>query len=220
MPLPMVHLAIAYQVHQHANLALTPGFVLGSLSPDAIHMRPNTDRSDKDRVHLGVTALSEPEALARIRSLLDESQQAGNGFDPFAQGYAGHLITDYLWLQDIGKPFFQQIPETASPEERRAWYYRETDQVDFNLYNHAPWRASVWELLASADALEFPPHLSAGEIDQWRLRTLIWFHKTKQEPGIVPEIITDRVVADFIADAARRVQSMISIGDGQRPDDC
>jgi hypothetical protein len=208
----MVHLAIAYQIHFQANRSLTPGFVLGSLAPDAIHMRPNTNREDKNRVHLSLNTLSEAEALAGVTALIDANQ---GGAHSFVQGYAAHILTDYYWLHEFARPFFEQIPAETTPEERRAWYYRETDQVDFNLYHQVPWRESVWELLAAAAAPEFPPYLSAAEIDGWRLRTLNWFHITKQEPGITPQIITDRVVTDFIHSAAQRVQTVLTRGDGQ-----
>ena len=41
MPLPMVHLAISVRMRAQDGRALTPDFLLGSIAPDAIHMRPN-----------------------------------------------------------------------------------------------------------------------------------------------------------------------------------
>lgn len=209
MPLPMVHLAIAVQAHTLANRRLTPAFVLGSLAPDAIHMRPGTDRDDKARVHLGLWQMSEPEALERIQNLMDENCSEENGLDPFVGGYAAHLLTDYWWLQAFARPFFERFSSDTPSEERREWYYRETDQVDFNLYRCAAWRQAVWRMLAEACAPDFSPYLSADEIDGWRQRTLDWFEKLKQEPGILPQFITDEVVADFIQSSALRLQPVL-----------
>ncbi len=52
MPLPMVHLAVAIQMHRLEQRIPSPDFLLGSIAPDAIHMRPDTGREDKQRVHL------------------------------------------------------------------------------------------------------------------------------------------------------------------------
>jgi hypothetical protein len=52
MPLPMVHLAVAVRVHEVESRVPSSAFLLGSIAPDAIHMRPGTGRDDKRRVHL------------------------------------------------------------------------------------------------------------------------------------------------------------------------
>ena len=209
MPLPMVHLAIAVLAHEMSGRPLTPEFVLGSLAPDAIHMRPGTNREDKTRVHMDIWQLSEPDVHERIQNLVDQHCSGKNGQGIFVEGYAAHVMTDYWWLQGIARPFFEQFAPDTPHEERRDWYYRETDQVDFNLYHRAPWRLAVWGLLASACAPEFSPYLTADEIDRWRQRTLNWFEKLKQEPGIVPQIITDEVVGEFIQVTAQRIQPFL-----------
>lgn len=59
MPLPMVHLAIAVQAHKLISSEPTPAFLLGSIAPDAIHMRPNTTRNDKQKTHLWFKSLKQ-----------------------------------------------------------------------------------------------------------------------------------------------------------------
>lgn len=212
MPLPMVHLAIAVHAHALANRPLTPVFVLGSLAPDAIHMRENTNREDKARVHLQIWHVGEPEALERIQNLVDEHRAGEQGQDAFVEGYAAHLMTDYWWLQGIARPFFNGLPPDTPAAERRELYYRETDQVDFNLYRRSPWQPVVWRMLAEAFAPGFSPYLEADEIDRWRERTLNWFEKLKQEPRIVPQIITDKVVGEFIIATAQRLKPFLQEG--------
>jgi hypothetical protein len=74
MPLPMVHLKIAVQSHSLAERSLTPEFLLGSLAPDAIHMRANTNRDDKNRVHLYVSDGTESEVVESVRLLMDKNK--------------------------------------------------------------------------------------------------------------------------------------------------
>lgn len=56
MPLPMIHLAVAREYAKasanFAGLINCPEYYLGSISPDAVHMRPGTGKSDKGITHL------------------------------------------------------------------------------------------------------------------------------------------------------------------------
>ena len=199
MPLPMVHLAVAVHVHRQEENTPSPDFLLGSIAPDAIHMRPNAGRDDKRRVHLSETHDPHHE---RVRPLLagyrsDESTALG-----FAEGYAAHLLTDYLWVETVIDSFRRSIPPGLSDQEERSLYYLETDQIDFCLYHRMPWRPEVWSKLAAAQPRDFSPLLTAEEIGQWRDRTLVWFEELKQEPMIEPVYITYADVEAFIDQAA------------------
>jgi hypothetical protein len=199
MPLPMVHLAVAMHLYRQEENTPSPDFLLGSIAPDAIHMRPNAGRDDKRRVHLSEAHDPHHE---RARSLLagyrsDESTALG-----FAEGYAAHLLTDYLWVETVIDSFRRSIPPGLSDQEERSLYYLETDQIDFCLYHRMPWRAEVWSKLAAAQPRDFSPLLTAEEIGQWRDRTLVWFEELKQEPMIEPVYITYADVEAFIDQAA------------------
>jgi hypothetical protein len=104
-------------------------------------------------------------------------------------------------------PFRAHIPQGLSDQELRSLYYRETDQIDFDLYHRVPWRGKVWRKLAAAEPVSFGSLLTAKEIELWRDRTLDWFEKLKQEPGIEPVYITYADVCAFIDWAANRVGS-------------
>ncbi|HEX2618590.1 MAG TPA: zinc dependent phospholipase C family protein [Phototrophicaceae bacterium] len=201
MPLPMVHLAVAVQLAaQHAQFP-SPAFLLGSIAPDAIHMRQDAGYDDKQRTHLDQLADTDHRQLQTLlaeRLMLPDSEAA------FAAGYAAHLLTDRLWLQQVTPAFGLQV-DGLDPAERRKVYYTDTDQVDFNLYHRSGWRSEVWQGLTVANALDFPPLLSGGEIDGWRVRTLRWFEDGSHEPGVTPRYLTDALVRDFIEQATAYV---------------
>jgi hypothetical protein len=161
MPLPMVHLTVAVRRYE-SDGTLPPAFLLGSLAPDAIHMRPGAGREDKARTHL----LAPPDTAdhAAIRDLLGRYRTADRELADFAAGYAAHLLTDRHWAEAVYRPFRRALPPTLDPVSRRELYYRETDQLDFDLYHHMPWRPRVWELLALAPARDFAGLLKAAEI--------------------------------------------------------
>lgn len=204
MPLPMVHLAVAVRIHEMESRVPSPAFLLGSIAPDAIHMRSGTGRDDKRRVHL--VDPHDP-SHERIRALWAQHWRAGSESPDFAKGYATHLLTDRLWAETVFSPFREHIPQGLSDQERRSLYYRETDQIDFDLYHRVPWRAEVWRRLAAAEPVSFGSLLTAKEIELWRDRTLDWFEKLKQEPGIEPVYITYTDVYTFIDRAADLVGS-------------
>ena len=204
MPLPMVHLAIAVRLAARHDQRPSPAFLLGSLSPDAIHMRPDHTQADKQNTHLSPDTSDHP----RVQALLAEHTQ--DTLSGFAAGYAAHLLTDRLWLEQRNPMFSSDGLAGLDEAAQRTLYYAETDQVDFNLYHGASWRQDIWRRLAAAEAVEFPPLLSAAEIAAWRDRTLRWFTEIKHEPKITPLYFTDELVETFIEEATAHVAAQFA----------
>jgi len=202
MPCPMVHLAVAVEMHKPEKSFPSPDFLLGSIAPDAIHMRPGTGKEDKLLVHLLEQA--DP-CRQRARQLLAYYATEKYEAREFAKGYVCHLLTDDLWYRTVIEPFFKCVPQELSGEQRRSLYYQETDQLDFDLYHQAPWRQEVWSGLAAAKPIDFAGLLTAEEIGHWQHRTLIWFEELKQEPMIKPVYITTLVVHTFIDKAVAEI---------------
>lgn len=165
MPLPMVHLWVAVQMGEARGIWPSPEFLLGSIAPDAVHMRPGYERVHKRRSHLQDPRDTEEHDRVRafvqehaVNSLSDGGEGdveardvAGSGCARFAAGYAAHILTDRLWNKRVIVPFRERNAH-LSREDQNALYYRETDQLDFNLYRRSPWRERVWQALYLAVA--------------------------------------------------------------------
>ena len=199
MPLPMVHLAVAVQICEAAHSIPSPAFLLGSIAPDAIHMRPGAGGDDKRRVHLAGPQDPDHE---RIRAFLALHWAHDTGSPDLAEGYTVHLLTDRLWRETVIAPFRASVPQDIPYQELRSLYYQDTDQIDLNLYDRMPWRTEVWTKLAIADPDPIDSLLTAQEIGLWRDRTLDWYEKHKKEPKIEPLHITAAAVHAFIDQAA------------------
>jgi hypothetical protein len=197
----MVHLAVSRRVRELNGIAVTPAYLLGSLSPDAIHMRAGSTRTDKDHTHL----LDLPDR--RSYRPIHDFWQSRPG--EFAQGYASHLLADRMWMQPQWQPFLRLAPGGASPQEMTRRYYAETDWIDLDLYTRMPWRQEAWEQLAAAQAVDLHPLLNADEIDRWRTRTLDWYEEHKGDALNEPVLITPSIVAEFIESAARRIAGYV-----------
>jgi hypothetical protein len=208
MPLPMVHLGIAFQLAIPLDRFPSPAFLLGSIAPDAIHTRAGADGVAKRIVHL-----NEPHDTTEhdaIRKLLHQYSQMKTSLLHFAAGYAAHLLADRLWNRTIIQPIQARCAASMDAPALRALYYLETDQLDFNLYHQITWRSQAWDLLERAVAPDFPPLLTAQEVDLWRQQTLQWFDKLKQEPKIVPRHITDNDVASYTCEAVAAIGQQFS----------
>lgn len=198
MPLPMVHLSTAIKVYEKLNIKPSPQLLLGSLAPDAIHMRKNTVREDKSITHL--TDKPHLDKFERVKSMYELYKNSKDS--ELIKGYCIHLLTDYLWNNIIMVSFEKNIPEDILPEDRRALYYLETDQIDFNLYRNMDWRPQVWRELQEVSITDITSLLTGEEISLWRDRVINWFDKLKQEPKIAPKYITDSMVDAFIDKAS------------------
>jgi hypothetical protein len=205
MPLPMVHFAVAVQLGERSSQFPSAEFLLGSIAPDAIHMRPESQHRDKLITHL-LDPADTPDHT-QVRDLLAHYTAMPAPYPAFAAGYAAHVLTDRLWSSTITEPFYAQLPPDTDDVTWRKLYYQETDQIDCNLYHHMPWQPEVWSCLAQADSLDFLPLLSSSEIDLWRKRTLRWFEDPSHEPHVTPNYLTDSLVENFASRAARYVET-------------
>lgn len=208
MPLPMVHFAVAVQLAKKVGQSPSPAFLLGSIAPDAIHMRPNIRAGDKEVTHLNNPA--DTADHQHVVDLLAEWSGETSALKHFATGYAAHILVDRWWIKTILPTFFAHMPADIDENQRKTLYYRDTDQVDCNLYKYMPWRGTVWENLRQAESPDFPPWLSAAEIDGWRLRTLDWFEDPTHEPQITPQYLTDAVVDGFILSAVQHLETQFA----------
>jgi hypothetical protein len=208
----MVHLSVAHCLVQDHGYPDSPAFYLGSIAPDAIHMRPGTGQDDKHAVHM--LDKSGPR-LDWVRALLAEARPAESAdLRALIAGYAAHVLTDVAWRAEIILPFRRPRVERMPYPELRALYYNETDKLDIDLYDEQPWRPAVWEKLRAARAedveLGGATLLTAGEIDAWRVRTLGWFEMHRDKADYEPQYITRELVWSFIPHAAAQVAAQLA----------
>jgi hypothetical protein len=205
MPLPMVHLSIAQRMIQRAGIEEQGAFLLGNISPDAIHMRENAEREDKWKTHFYVKEATDTDRFIRetIIPFLN-GFPAGHAAAWFARGYAAHVLTDLMWLHSVFSEFRSQT-EQAHIEDHRTLYYQETDQIDFNFFHYEPWRPAVWSHLEQTPSIDVPSILSSMEVEKWKIRTLRWFTEISKEPKIEPQYITEKKVRNFIEQTADRL---------------
>ncbi|SED08649.1 zinc dependent phospholipase C family protein [Paenibacillus sp. GP183] len=204
MPLPMVHMSITADIFKQRGTEIDPKFLLGSISPDAIHMRENTNRADKIRTHFDFNEdYTVEDFFNKMRPFVDLFP-ADPQWIMFARGYISHVLTDLIWSHTVYSDFQRKIANEQI-ENVRTLYYMETDQIDFNLFRLEPWRPQAWESLENCPSISVDDILTEEEVEKWKHRTLDWYTDTSKEPCIEPKYITEDSVRSFIKDTSRRL---------------
>ena len=216
MPLPMVHLSIANSIldagYEFWDL---PQFYLGSISPDAIHMRENSNILDKNNTHLvpngrKLSSIDESECVALVSDFIN-SHYDYNDMD-FLWGYLLHILTDLYWTNSVYCKFVEDYRKDITPvQEERMAYYNDTDQLDQFLYNESIWRNAVWRELHNAKCSNFLDLLTAKEINAWNQRTLHWYDNGESQHKNPIKYITKENIGSFISSYSEKMINIMDI---------
>lgn len=79
MPLPIVHLGVAKEMIEKLNITDIPAFYLGTISPDAVHMRNHSKKEDKNISHLRNADMENRKNNAKS-FILNNSSTGNRGF--------------------------------------------------------------------------------------------------------------------------------------------
>jgi len=94
MPWPMVHFAIATNI---SSLDPSPSILLGSIAPDAIHMRGNITRKKGLLPHLINNDKFPSIELLKGNCLEYLSMNMDSDWKEFILGYFAHIYADIRW---------------------------------------------------------------------------------------------------------------------------
>lgn len=196
MALPIVHLAVAYNwAADKKHLFTNPEYYLGVISPDAIHTRPDSNRDDKSRTHLGINRRV-------ISSLNPVYELLAVHNDPFHIGYVIHIITDWIWANYYTTVCSDVLDENGKTIPSR--YYNDTAQVDYMLYNVLPYREFMFDMLEQSVSPDLDDLLTSEEIEAWKQRTLHWFENECQWKNPILYVTYEKV-CNFIDTASAKI---------------
>ena len=160
MALPMVHLLVARRwTKDHPEYASDADFYLGTISPDAIHIRDHDDKSHKNAIHLNNWTALHPQEV--LDYWCDHPT-------PFDIGYGIHVLTDALWVKER----LEKLPQLNLPDGNlnKELYYRDTFVTDFALYRAGVKR--LFGILEKGRAPKDHPLLTYDEFTQWQQKVI------------------------------------------------
>ncbi|GGD77996.1 hypothetical protein [Paenibacillus nasutitermitis] len=193
MPWPMVHFAIAEQLYVTDP---TPHFLLGSIAPDAIHMREHATRE-----HKGVTHLVCEGKLPSIEQLRNHclnywKLNHNNAWKDYILGYFAHLYADLRWTETVYADFDANYQ--GRNEDKRRLYTKEVSQVEFDYLKAEGWPHRVIKQLKQAEAFTIEPFVTESEVLQYRDVKIEWLRNDRNEPKISPKYFTKIRVDQFV----------------------
>ena len=127
MAQPMMHLLIADKIYEKFSLIHSYGdFLLGSIAPDAVHVKENYTREVKDRSHYRFNSKSH---IDYFDTFINEYHTAEN--KDFVIGYLVHLLSDMIWYHSIRVPFKEEFQKAPSQNmSMNEAYYADCEQIE------------------------------------------------------------------------------------------
>ncbi|MEJ8303968.1 hypothetical protein [Saccharibacillus sacchari] len=188
MPWPMVHFAVAAATMPEPSAE----FLIGSLAPDAVHVRSD-DRSDKARTHLMIVEgeFLTDQKLHEIFRTNAERVEADPAFLLYLLGYIAHVYTDRRWTFEI-YPGYEKHPE------ERKQYHREVKAIESMLLQNKPDAQQWLHRLKAGRAFEFGG-LSAEDVHTYRdMKLLDLQENSADEPKAALEVLSAARLEQFI----------------------
>ena len=199
----MVHLSVAKNILEAGfKLSDASQFYLGSVSPDAIHMRQKPDRLTKNDTHLipagqKWSTIDDTEYFSFMINFIDEKKDYTDM--SFLWGYGLHILTDMYWTKLVYSNFIENYKKDPSPIQDERWaYYNDTDILDQVLFNESRWKNIVWQGLQGVKCSDFFDLLTAQEINAWKERTLHWYDSGESQHKNPIRYITKTDIEKFV----------------------
>lgn len=192
MALPMVHLLAAWAWAQDKpELRDNPDYYLGTISPDAIHVRDGDDKSHKNEIHLNNWRYPNPDCV--LEYWLEHST-------PFDIGYGIHVLLDGQWAVEFRRRFPEMLLPNGKPDPEI--YYTDTCVTDFALYAECELTPFFLDMIAKGKAPEDHPLLRLHEFEGWRKDTFAFYQRPCPKQGEV-RFINRAYVDEFLKDCTR-----------------
>ena len=165
MAQPMMHLLIADNIYREnpGDFSSYGSFLLGSIAPDAVHMRADWTREMKRISHYRFTSES---PISHFDGFFDEYHTPENR--DFVIGYLVHLLSDMIWYHSVRVPFkksFSQAPD--SDMLMNEVYYADCEQIQERLFwdGNAP---RIIDGIREGKAYSLEGMIDAGSVLAWR----------------------------------------------------
>lgn len=209
MALPMVHL-LAAQIwaQDKPELKSNPDYYLGTISPDAIHIRDGNDKSHKNEIHLNNWRSPDPD---RVFQYWKEHHT------PFDIGYGVHLLIDGQWAVR----FRERLKGMLLPDGRPNpdIYYNDTCVTDFRFYNESGETQFLMDMVRQGNAPESHPMLTKHEFDEWQKEIFAFYQRPcpKNDPV---RFVTMEYVEAFLRECMKMIDDtygrFLKMNDTQR----
>jgi len=200
MPLPMVHLEVAKSLIEVYNIINKGDFYLGTISPDAVHMRKNSSRDDKRITHLHSDNI---DWKSKVTAFIKDNRS-----NDFCIGYGIHILTDIYWDKTLYNSFKTNYYNDVHPIQDEKWaYYNDTDILDFELFRTFDNKKEIWNYLNNCNINFIEGIITPDEVRAWKERTLHWYDSGESQHKYPIKYIAKNDLLNFILETSLFVKS-------------
>ena len=199
MAQPMMHLLIADKIYAEKPCSIHSygNFLLGSIAPDAVHVKENYTRELKDISHYRFNSKSD---INYFDTFLDKYYTSEN--KDFVVGYLVHLLSDMIWYHSVRVPFKEEyLKEPLQNMPMNEAYYADCDQIEQLMFleKNAP---RIIEAIKESSAYSIEGLIDSENVIGWKEK-LIFDYNNKKDITLHTKYITEQHIRDYIANCAR-----------------
>ncbi|MBD5528490.1 MAG: hypothetical protein HDR02_08810 [Lachnospiraceae bacterium] len=206
MAQPMMHLLIADEIYTEKSSSIHSygDFLLGSIAPDAVHVKENYTREIKDISHYKFDSKSH---ISYFDTFFDEYYTSEN--KDFVVGYLVHLLSDMIWYHSVRVPFkeeFQKAPlQNMSMNEA---YYADCEQIEQLMYFEKN-ASRIIETINRGQAYSVEGLIDAEDVKAWKEK-LIFDYNNRENISIQTKYISEQHIRDYIENCAKECTEYLS----------
>ena len=205
MAQPMMHLLIADKIYKKFSSIHSYGeFLLGSIAPDAVHVKENYTREIKDISHYRFNSKSR---ISYFDTFINEYHTDEN--KDFVVGYLVHLLSDMIWYHSIRVPFKKEFQKSPSQNmSMNEAYYADCEQIEQRMFweKDAP---CIMEALNKSKAYSLEGLIDAEDVRAWKEK-LVFDYNNKKNILVHTEYITEQNIRDYIVNCAGEITEYLS----------
>ena len=199
MAQPMMHLLIADKIYteKSSSIHLYGDFLLGSIAPDAVHVKENYTREIKDISHYKFDSKSH---ISYFDTFFDEYYTSEN--KDFVVGYLVHLLSDMIWYHSVRVPFKEEFQKAPSQNmSMNEAYYADCEQIEQLMFLEKN-ASRIIGTINSGKAYSLEGLIDAEDVKAWKEK-LIFDYNNKRDISIHTKYISEQHIRDYIAKCAK-----------------
>lgn len=229
MAQPMMHLLIADKIYTKKYVHSFGDFLLGSIAPDAVHVKENYTREIKDISHYRFDSKSH---ISHFDTFINEFYTPENR--DFVVGYLVHLLSDMVWYHHVRVPFVKEYlkasaqnmssgnlagssgasgldtlfaerdcPKSAMNEA----YYADCEQIERLMFweKDAP---RIIEAIKGSKAYSLEGLIDADDVKAWKEK-LIFDYNNKTDALLHTIYISEQQIRSYITDCAKECMAYL-----------
>ena len=198
MAQPMMHLLIADKIYTKncSSICSYADFLLGSIAPDAVHVKKNYKREIKDISHYSFDSKSN---ISFFDTFINEYSTSENKH--FVVGYLVHLLSDMIWYHAVRVPFEEEFQKEPSQNmSMNEAYYADCEQIEQLMFFEKN-ASCIIEAVDSGKAYSLEGLIDEEDVKAWKEK-LIFDYNNKKNILINTKYISEQHIRDYIANCA------------------